>query len=266
MKNKFHESICAEGMPKKMKNEAKTVLVTGSARGIGFAIAEAFVRRGNKVVLNCREDIAQLEKATDELRRISLSEEYVTGICADVSDYNACALMFSRVAEDFGQVEILVNNAGSAYFGLFAQMNLCEMQTVISANLMGTINCSHLAVPGMISKKSGNIINITSIQGITGASCEAVYSAAKAGVNGLTKSLAKELAPSGVRVNAIACGAFDTRMNARLSANEKNAFAESVPMGRFGKPPEAAELAVFLASDAASYLTGQIIPLDGGIV
>jgi 3-oxoacyl-[acyl-carrier protein] reductase len=140
------------------------------------------------------------------------------------------------------------------------------MQAILAANLLSVMNASHCAIPHMVRAKAGCIINISSIWGISGASCEAVYSAAKAGVNGFTKALAKELAPSGIRVNAIACGAFDTRMNNHLSPQEKIAFANQIPLGRFGTPHEAGNLALFLASHNAAYLTGQVIPLDGGVV
>ncbi|MCL2577706.1 MAG: SDR family oxidoreductase [Defluviitaleaceae bacterium] len=240
----------------------RTVLITGSSRGIGFAIAKAFAAQGDNVILNCREDSAQLEKAVVELS----AEGRVMGICADVSDYNACAEMITKVESVFGSVDILVNNAGAAYFGVFTEMKPAEIQDVIFANLLTAANASHIVIPGMVRKKAGCIINISSIWGVTGASCESVYSAAKAGVNGLTKALAKELAPSNIRVNAIACGAFETRMNDRLSEQEKNAFTEGIPLGRFGFPSEVGSLAVFVASEASGYLTGQIIPLDGGVV
>ncbi|MCL1884324.1 MAG: SDR family oxidoreductase [Defluviitaleaceae bacterium] len=270
-----------------------TVLVTGSSRGIGFAIAKAFYLRGDRVVLNCRKDALQLEKAVKELgidppievchansnhppkrgdcdtsgaERINWcrNSKRVMGVRADVSNYEECAALFSKAEEAFGHIDVLVNNAGAAHFGLFAEMSPDEIQGIFAANLLSAVNASHLAIPNMVRKKSGCIINITSIWGITGASCEAVYSAAKAGVNGMTKALAKELAPSNIRVNAIACGAFNTRMNSGLSQDEKNAFAEEIPLGRFGEPSEAGELAVFLASESAGYLTGQIIALDGG--
>ena len=244
----------------------KTILITGSSRGIGFAIAKAFVAQGNRVILNCREDITRLESSVEALKTEFNAHERVIGVCADISDYFACEKLFSQAEEVFGNVEILVNNAGEAHFGLFSDMKPFEIEKIIAANLMTAVNASHIAIPSMVRAKYGCIINITSVWGISGASCEAVYSAAKSGVIGLTKSLARELAPSGIRVNAIACGAFETRMNDRLSAQEKNAFSEAIPMGRFGVPQEAAELAVFLASEKSNYLTGQVIVLDGGMI
>ena len=252
-------------VPKPQDDEfsVKTVFITGSSRGIGFAIAKAFASLGFNIVLNCREDTVQLEKAVSELREI---HSRILGFRADVSDYGACAEMLAKAEAEFGMVDILINNAGAAHFGLFTDMCPDEIEKNISANLISAANASHFVIPKMVRARAGCIINITSIWGITGASCEVVYSAAKAGVIGLTKALAKELAPSGIRVNAIACGAFETRMNSRLSSDERNAFAESIPLGRFGVPSEAGELAVFLASSAANYITGQVIPLDGGVI
>jgi len=239
------------------------VFVTGSSRGIGFGIAQKFVQSGYTVVLNCRQDEAQLAQAVRELQAIGGS---VMGICADMSDYMQAQTAFVKIEAAYGPIDILVNNAGAAHFGLFTDMQPVEVSQVLSTNLHTTINTSHLALPYMIRKKAGCIINITSIWGVVGASCEAVYSAAKAGVIGFTRALAKEVGPSGVRVNAIACGAFETRMNDRLTADEVAEFTEGIPLGRFGKPQEVGDLAVFLASEQASYLTGQVINLDGGVV
>ena len=239
------------------------VLVTGSGRGIGFGIASAFAAEGHTVVLNGRGDKARLAAAVDELK-----DRYggnVMGICADLSEYTAAQDMFDQISRAYGHVDILVNNAGAAHFGLFSDMQPSEISRVLADNLQTTINASYLAVPHMVRARAGCIINITSVWGVVGASCEVVYSAAKAGVIGFTKALAKEVGPSGVRVNAIACGAFDTRMNDRLTSEEKAAFVDGVPLGRFGDPREVGELAVFLASAKAGYLTGQIINLDGGL-
>jgi len=236
-----------------------TVLITGSSRGVGFGIARQFAKAGYSVVINGREDKERLEAAVRELQESFGC--HVTGVCADVSDYAAAKEMLTHV----GDIDVLVNNAGASYFGLFGEMNPGEINKVLADNLNTTINMSHLVVPSMVRAKKGCIINISSIWGISGASCEVMYSAAKAGVIGFTKALAKELAPSGVRVNAIACGAFDTRMNDRLTTEERDAFINEIPLGRFGNLNEAGDLAVFLASDKASYLTGQTIALDGGI-
>jgi 3-oxoacyl-[acyl-carrier protein] reductase len=239
------------------------VLVTGSGRGIGFGIARAFAKEGHKVVLNSRKDSACLEGSVKELE-----DRYganFMGICADVSEYSVACDMFAQIEKCYGPVEILVNNAGLPYFGLFGQMSQEEISNVLADNLRTTINASHLAIPHMVREKRGCIINVTSVWGITGASCEVIYSAAKAGVIGFTKALAKELGPSGVRVNAIACGAFETRMNNRLTPEEKTEFTTGIPLGRFGKPEEAGDLAVFLSSQKAKYITGEIININGGL-
>ena len=240
------------------------VLVTGSSRGIGFGIAAAFAKTGHTVILNGRQDKARLDEAVAALRRDYGGQ--VSGFCADLSDYAGARGMFEAIEAAHGPVEILINNAGAAYFGLFNHMQPGEMSHVLANNLNTTLHASRLAVPHMIRAKAGCIINITSIWGIAGASCEVVYSAAKAGVIGFTKALAKEVAPSGIRVNAIACGAFETRMNDRLTAEEKADFTADIPMGRFGDPSEVGDLAVFLASEKAGYLTGQVITLDGGVI
>jgi 3-oxoacyl-[acyl-carrier protein] reductase len=229
-------------------------LVTGSSRGIGFGIAKAFSENGDRVILNGLQDSSQLKASMDALD--------AKGFIADLSDYNQAQDLFNKI----GAVDLLVNNAGSEYFGLFNDMTPQEYEQVIKNNLFSVLNATYLFTPSMVKNKKGVVINITSIWGITGASCEAVYAAAKAGVIAFTKSMAKELGPSGVRVNAIACGAFETRMNERLTYEEKEAFSDNIPLSRFGEPGEAGALAVFLASDKTGYLTGQVITLDGGLV
>jgi len=245
--------------------ENRAVLVTGSSRGIGLGIARAFAANGDKVVLNGREDLAKLENSVAELKAEFPANKNIMGILADLSDYTACEKLIRKTEAAFGKVDVLVNNAGAAFFGLFSDMEPTDIQKVLADNLQTAFNISHLVIPAMVKEKSGCILNTSSVWGISGASCEVVYSAAKAGVIGFTKALAKELAPSGIRVNAIACGAFETRMNDRLSDEEKNAFTEEIPLGRFGYPHEVGDLAVFLASEKAAYITGQVIALDGGI-
>jgi len=239
----------------------KIVLVTGSSRGIGFGIAKAFARNNDTVILNGHKDKLQLDKAVKTLKQTGGN---CTGILADLSDYKLAKDLVEQIKQEYGTINVLVNNAGVTHFGLFTDLKQQELQELLAVNLNTAINMSHLTIPSMVREKSGIIINITSIWGVVGASCEVVYATAKAGIIGLTKSLAKELAPSGIRVNAIACGAFETRMNERLSDEEKNAFMEEIPLGRFGLPDEAGDLAVFLASEKSKYLTGQVIPLDGG--
>jgi len=238
-------------------------LVTGSSRGIGFGIASSFAKQGHTVVLNGKSDEARLVSAVEELKKNYGCN--ATGFLTDVSNYNNVYDMFAKIEGLYGGVDVVVNSAGVAHFGLFSQTPCGKIDQIIQNNLHASLYVSQLAIPYMVRAKIGSIINITSVWGLMGASCEVAYSAAKAGIIGFTKALAKELAPSGVRVNAIACGAFETRMNDCLTTEEKAAFIESIPLGRFGELHEVGELAAFLASENAAYITGQVISLDGGL-
>lgn len=246
-----------------MKSKKKTVLVTGSSRGIGRAIALAFGRAGCNVVLNASKSMTQLEETKSLLEKENIP---VLSVLADVSDYESCKMLFSEIEKTFGMVDILVNNAGISHIGLFTDMTPADWQRVLSVNLGSALNCTHLAVPAMVSEKAGVILNISSMWGEVGASCEAVYSASKGAVNAFTKAMAKELGPSGIRVNAISCGVIDTEMNACFTQEERQAMADEIALMRFGQPEEVADLAVFLASKRASFLTGKIITLDGGML
>ena len=235
----------------------RVVFVTGSSRGIGLEIAREFAAMGDRVVLNGRVDRERLDMASDELGCM--------GILADMSDYSQAEAAFEDIRQNLGPVEVLVNNAGEAHFALFTDTRPDEWDGIMRNNFTTVLNAAHLAVPDMVRAKRGAIINISSIWGNTGASCEAVYSAAKGAVHAFTRSMAQELGPSGVRVNAIACGAIETRMNARLSDEEREEFIDKISLMRFGTPGEVAKLACFLASEEAGYLTGQVIALDGGM-
>ena len=245
-----------------MNLKKKTVFVTGSSRGIGFAIAHAFGQCGYQVVLNGSRNKEQLKQAEAALKAEKIP---VLALFGDVSDYAACEKMFAEIRETFGEVTVLVNNAGISHIGLFTDMTPAEFQHVLAVNLGSALNCTHLAVPSMVHEKAGVIINISSMWGEVGASCEAVYSASKGGLNAFTKAMAKELGPSGIRVNAISCGVIDTEMNACFSEEERAELAEEIPLMRFGKPEEAADLAVFLA-EKASFVTGKVITMDGGMI
>ena len=248
--------------------KSRNVLVTGSSRGIGFGIAMAFVKNSDNVVVNCLTDEQRLNDAIAELRTEAVNENekkpLVFGLRADASNYEDCQKLMWYTEEKLGMVDVLINNAGKEYTGLFQDMAPEAVKEILNANLLPVMYPTHLVLPSMIKAKAGAIINISSIWGVSGASCEAVYSAAKAGVIGFTKSLAREVGPCGIRVNAIACGAFDTRMNEHLSVNEKEMFLKDIPLGRFGQPHEVGALAVFLASEEAGYITGQVIGHDGG--
>lgn len=239
----------------------KTVLITGSAKGIGRAAALAFAKKGWSVALNTKSSFEQLEKTLCEVRKYSpLSSAYA----ADVSDYDKAEKMFAAIKNDIGSPEVLINNAGISYIGLFNTMQPQQWRSLMQNNVDSMFNCTHLALQNMIKNHSGKIINISSMWGISGASCEAVYSASKGAVNSFTKALARELGPSGIYVNAIACGAVETEMNSFMTDEEHAAFAEEIPLGRFADPAEVASLALYLAEEN-TYITGQIISLDGGI-
>lgn len=183
----------------------------------------------------------------------------------DVSSPGDVRAMFDQIAASCGGLDVLVNNAGCAYFGLLTDMSDEDWRAVIDTNLSSAFYCCRAALPYMIPRRTGKIINISSMWGTSGASCEAAYSAAKSGLHGLTRALAKELAPSNIQVNALACGVIDTEMNAVLDAAERAALEEEIPAGRYGTAEEAAQM-VLLLSEAPSYLTGQIIGLDGGMI
>ena len=240
----------------------KTVLVTGSSRGIGRACALTFARAGYHILLNCRASLGLLEETEQEI--LSLGGT-CTKLPADVSNRDAVREMFRAIAAQQAEPDVLVNNAGAAYFGLLTDMSDEDWDHIIGTDLSSVFYCCRAAIPHMVSQKQGKIINISSMWGTSGASCEAAYSAAKAGVHGLTKALAKELAPSNIQVNAVACGAIDTEMNARLSTEERRALEEEIPSGRFGTTQEIADLVLSLAQ-SPSYLTGQVIGIDGGFL
>lgn len=242
--------------------ERKHVLITGSSRGIGRTCALAFAEHGWHVFINCRNSLDQL-KETEHM--ILASGGICTMLPGDVGNPDEVRTMFDKISTLCGGLEVLVNNAGQAYFGLLSDMTDEDWRAVIDTDLSSAFYCCRAAIPYMVSRKSGKIINISSMWGTAGASCEAAYSAAKSGLHGLTRALAKELAPSNIQVNALACGVIDTEMNARLSTEERAALEEEIPAGRYGTPEEAAR-AVLMLAEAPAYLTGQIIGLDGGMI
>ena len=241
----------------------RCVLITGASRGIGAACARAFAREGDRVVIHYHNSKDKAEGLCREL--IEAGCEAMT-VCADVSDPDAVRELFLQIEKDFGTVDVLVNNAGVAYYGLFHEMNDAEWDLVIATDLGGAGHCCRAALPAMIRAHSGVIVNIASMWGETGASCEVAYSAAKAGVIGLTKVLAKEVAPSGVRVNAVSPGAIMTDMMRCFSEEELDDLTNEIPLGALGSPDDVAQAVVFLASDKAQYITGQILSVNGGMV
>ena len=237
------------------------VLITGASRGIGKAIATRFAQEGCSLIINC-------SKSEDLLMALKqdLSETYHVPVLAsvgDVGNFTYVEQLFQEIATEFGGVDIVVNNAGISHIGLLSDMTPEEWQNLLNVNLSSAFYTSKLSLPHMLSQHQGKIINISSVWGTVGASCEVAYSASKGGLNSFTKALAKELAPSNIQVNAIACGCIDTEMNHCFSEEERQDLMDEIPMGRFGTPKEVADLVYTLANEH-NYLTGQIITLDGG--
>jgi len=247
-----------------VENQYPVALVTGASRGIGRATAVALAREGYAVAVNYRFSQAAAETLAAELRK-----QYGTKAQAfrcDVSSEEQVETMFRHISRTLGQVELLVCNAGIAQQKLFTDLTEEDWNKLFDVDVKGVFLCAKAALPHMIREKRGNIINISSIWGITGASCEVHYSAAKAAVIGLTKALAKEVGPSGIRVNCIAPGVIETEMNGQLDEDALAALREETPLGILGSGGDIAEAVVFLASHKARFITGQVISPNGGIV
>jgi 3-oxoacyl-[acyl-carrier protein] reductase len=238
----------------------KTVLVTGASRGIGKAIAIKYAKKGYNVVINCEKRAELLEKVKKEIEGYQTS---CLSFIGDVGSFEVSTALFQEIKKTYGSVDILVNNAGISYLGLLTDMSSDDWDRLVRTNLTSVFNCCRLFVPDMVQQKKGAIVNISSVWGSAGASCEVAYSATKGGINAFTKALAKELAPSGIQVNAVACGAIDTEMNQFLSDEELLSLTEEIPAGRLGRAEEVADL-VYSLTHKKEYLTGQIIGLDGG--
>ena len=232
----------------------KTAVITGGSRGIGASCAAMLAGDGYRVIIGYKE-------SEEDARRLAA----LTGgeaVRADVADSAAAGRLIAAA----GNADVLVCCAGIAHYGLFTDVTDAAWRKVFDVNVGGVINCCRAAIPGMVSRKSGRIITVSSVWGICGASCEAVYAASKAAVIGLTKSLAKELAPSGILVNCVAPGVIDTDMLSPLSAEDIAALRADTPVGRLGAPEDIAGLVRYLASDAASFITGQVISPNGGFL
>ena len=241
----------------------KTALITGASRGIGRATAELLARQGFAVAIN----YVQSQRAAEELAAALRAQGAdAAAFQADVADLGQVEAMISAVEKRLGPVRVLVNNAGIAAQRLFTDITPEEWQHMLDVNLTGAFHLCQLALPGMIRRKAGRILTVSSMWGQTGGSCEVHYSAAKAGLIGLTKALAKEEGPSGITVNCVAPGVIDTDMMAAFTAEDKAALAEETPVGRLGSADEVAQLLVFLAGEGAGYITGQVFGVNGGLV
>lgn len=238
----------------------KTVLVTGASRGIGKAVAIKFAKKGYNVVISCVHRAEQLEQTR---REIESYQAPCLAYLGDMGDLKSCETLFSQIRSRFGGVDVLVNNAGISYIGLLQDMSSEDWERMLHVNLTSVFNCCKLAIPYMVRQQQGKIVNVSSVWGVVGASCETAYSATKGGINALTKALAKELAPSNIQVNAVACGAIDTEMNQWMEEDELIALVEDIPAGRLGSAEEVADLVYHLGYKNA-YLTSQVIGLDGG--
>lgn len=243
--------------------DRKTVLITGASRGIGAETARLFAQRGYAVGINYCQSRDRAEALARELRDRGAEAAIYQ---ADVSDRAQVDRMVADFLRDFGTLDVLVCNAGIARQELFTDVTPDQWRQMLGVNLDGVFHCCQAALPEMIRRKAGRIVTLSSMWGQVGASCEVAYSAAKAGVIGLTKALAQEVGPSGITVNCVAPGVIETEMNGLLTQETKDALAEETPLERMGTPREVAETIWFLASEAGSFFTGQVLAPNGGFI
>ena len=240
----------------------RVILVTGGSRGIGRAIALAFSSPGQAVAVNYRNDHGAASETIEEIRRHGAESE---SFQADVADLEQVRSMTEAVVSRFGRIDVLVNNAGGNRDGFLALMSPDDWNSVIDVNLKGVFHCCKAVARLMMAERRGTIVNVSSLSGITGLPGQTNYAAAKGGVNAFTRALAQELAPFGIRVNAVAPGLVETDLVSSMSPERRENLLRNIPMRRMGTPEEVAAVVRFLASDDASYLTGEIIKVTGGI-
>lgn len=242
---------------------SKTILITGGSRGIGRACVELFARAGWHVVFLCRSRRDAADSLTEKMRSEGHDVEYF--LC-DVSDRARVNEVIGDILKRRHRIDALVNNAAIAQIKLFTDLTDDDWRRMFSVNVDGVFNCTQAVLGAMIAEKSGVIVNVSSMWGQVGASCEVHYSAAKAAVIGLTRALAKEVGPSGIRVNCVCPGVIDTDMNAELDEDTRAALRDETPLGRIGTPEDVARSIAYLCSDDASFVTGQILGVSGGMI
>ncbi len=235
----------------------RTALVTGGARGIGREISKTLAERGERVLIHYNKSEAEAKQLAQELGTVAL--------CADISQSEQVVSMAKKIEDEFGGVDILVNNAGIAMQKMLCDTTLEDWDRIFGVNMRGTFVLTRELIGGMVRRRYGRIVNVSSIWGETGASCEVAYSASKAALIGFTKALAKELSLSGICVNCIAPGVIDTDMNENIEPEIMALLAQDIPLGRIGRADEAAACAAFLCSEQARYITGQVISVNGGM-
>lgn len=238
---------------------SKVIIITGASRGIGRAIAERLAKAGNKIIANYNNS---KEKAEDLQKNLAKENIEIDIFKADISKREECKKIVEYAINKYGKIDVLINNAGISVWGPFTDLTDDEWQKILQTNLYAAIAMSQETIKYMIKEQNGCIINISSIWGMVGASCEVAYSVTKAGIDGLTKSLAKELGPSNIRVNSIAPGIIETDMTSDFTEDEKKEIIEQIPLGKIGKPEDIAKAAEWLIED--NYTTGQIISPNGG--
>ena len=240
-----------------MNPNAKTALITGASRGIGQAAAECFAAAGYNLILTCNKTIDVLREFAEDLHR----KYHIT--CRAVQADMGCEADVTQLFSSMDELDVLVNNAGIAHIGLLSDMTSEEWHRIFAVNLDSCFYTCRAAIPLMLQKHSGKIINVSSVWGTQGASMEVAYSASKGGMNAFTRALAKELAPSNIQVNAVSCGVIDTAMNSCLSPEDIKQLQSEIPADRLGRPEEVAKL-ILQTANAPEYMTGQIITIDGG--